>query len=317
MHFSPATVSALQGWQVAITGASGWMGRALVEMLHHAAVPFAAFTSDGRSMTLRDGTIIACQPIARLSELPNARWLLAHCAYGTKDRVTTQGHGAFTDANAMLTQQVSEAISRLQPKAIFFPSSGAVYAKDGSLDHDMERNPYGVQKHRDEAHFVGLAQQVGARICIPRLFNMSGPYINKWPAYALADLICQALDGKTLHIQSPGPVVRSYVHVRDVLELAIASLLAVTIASPIRFDTRGECDVEIAQLAHAVETALCGATRSMLRTADATLAGSIYLGAAEPMRQLYRQLGMTPLPLAAQIADTAAYITHERQREAA
>ena len=306
------------GWSVAVTGASGWMGQALLEALEPVfggdfETRVAAFGSSARVLTLRSGRTVLLQPMASLGAVTPGKWLLAHCAYGTRDRVGTQGNGAFIDANQALTATVTQAVRQFRPRAILFPSSGAVYGTDGAISTDIDANPYGVLKHRDELHFMALANDIGARIAIPRVFNMAGPYINKWSAYALSDLIVQALDGRALTIQSPGPVVRSYVDVGDILALALHVLLDANAAVQI-FDTRGSEDVELAELARMIETLLPGVAPSVLRTADGGQKGSVYLGQTEPMRTLCMRYGVKLMDLSTQIQRTAEDILWRRNQ---
>jgi nucleoside-diphosphate-sugar epimerase len=303
-----------EGWSVAVTGAGGWMGQALLEMLASAygedfSRRVAAFGSNARRQSLRTGREMTVRPLSAMRHLNQGQWLVAHCAYGTRDKVDAQGSEAFIDANQLLTQTVSEALLALHPQAIFFPSSGAVYGADGQLETDRTRNPYGALKAQDEAHFTALAETLGARLCIPRLFNLSGPYINKWNTYALSDFILQVLEGRTPQIQAKGAVWRSYVHVADLLSLSFAWLLDGAKAETLLFDTRGEEVVEMKELARAVEKALLSASASAFREPDASAPESRYVGAAEPMHGLCRRYGVALMPLTAQIKDTAKYIS--------
>lgn len=308
---APSVAEALRmgDWSIAITGASGWMGQALLEALEPVFEEYdarvAAFGSTTREMTLRSGRTIQLRATEDISALTPANWILVHAAYATKDRISTQGNDAYISGNEQLTEAVTRAIHDLKPKAILFPSSGAVYGPDGELSMNIDANPYGVLKHRDEQHFSALAGQLGARIVIPRVFNMGGPYINKWSAYALSDLIVQLLDGKPLTVQSPGPVLRSYVFVGDILSLSLAILIDSASESPLTFDTRGDEDVEMADLARRIESALLPEPRSLLRTADPSAKGSTYLGKPEPMRALLARYGQQLMPLDQQIRLTA------------
>jgi nucleoside-diphosphate-sugar epimerase len=307
-------------WSVAITGSSGWMGLALLEMLEPVFgdaydTRVAAFGSRARTITLRSGRSVALRLTDTLGNLPPANWLLVHAAYGTRDRVSTQGQAQFVGSNIALTENVTQSICALRPACILFPSSGAVYAADGSLAQDIETNPYGVLKQRDEQHFAALAREIGARIAIPRIFNMGGPYINKWSAYALSDLIVQLQEGKTLQINARGAVMRSYVHVADILTLSLAWLLDDAAASVITFDTRGAEDIEVADLARHIESLLLDAPRSHPRVADGSLPGNIYLGNPEPMRSLCRTYGVTLQNLNSQILQTAEDIALRRAKE--
>jgi len=100
-------------------------------------------------------------------------------------------------------------------------------------------------------------------------------------------------------------VVRSYVYVGDVLDLSLRLALDGATPSPCLFDTRGEVDVEMADLVKQIEAVLLPHARSTPRQADRTLSGSVYLGKAEPMGQFCRDYELSRVDLAEQIRMTA------------
>ena len=74
---------------------------------------------------------------------------------------------------------------------------------------------------------------------IARLFNLSGPYINKHQAYALAQFILDAQAGRPVEVRAPKPVYRSFVSIRELMSLAFA-LLGQSTSGVTRFDSGGE-----------------------------------------------------------------------------
>lgn len=261
----------LKGYSVAITGATGWLGKALIDMLPD-KMPFYAFDS---------------RNIHELKNLPKGKWLLAHCAYQGMERMKEKTYQSVSDS---LTDEVSEAIRIIKPEAIMFPSSGAVY---------IEGNLYGQQKLKDEAHFTAMAGLVGAKIVIPRIFNISGIYMNKLETYALSNMICGAMAGK-IDVYSPESL-RSYVDVQDVLEVSLNWLMNGEPTMP--FDTRGE-DVSMLDLAEIVGDII--GKPGMIKVHGEP--AYHYMGKSEPMGALCRRYGVELFDLERQIIETYSYI---------
>ena len=165
------------------------------------------------------------------------------------------GIEAYREANARISDRVAEAVARLRPQGMFLASSGAVYGPGRAFDEDIARNPYGVLKRRDELLFTDACRATGTRLAVARIFNLSGPYINKLDSYALASFLVDALAGRPIVIRAAQRVERSYVHVGDVAALALAALLEPG-GEAVTFDTAGERVVEVGELAALVRDAV-------------------------------------------------------------
>ena len=304
-------------WRFVVTGASGWLGMATLDLLHgalgaQAAQRVLAFGSAARELRLRDGWRVQQQPLAALNELPAAPTLLLHYAFLTRDRVAGMPLGDYVSANRALSAQVAQACARLGVGGALVLSSGAVYAADGTPAHDLQANPYGVLKLEDEAHFAHWAEAAGATLVLPRLFNLSGPYINKLDTYALATLIGAALAGEPMRIRAAHAVVRSYTAVHDLLTLALRRLAAGG-GGVLRFDTAGEREVEIGELAEEVRRVL-GAAVAIERPPRDVARVDRYVGDGAAYAALLREAGIAPQTLAQQIASTADDLSRRGSR---
>ena len=190
--------------RVVVTGASRWLGQASLEMLEsalgddlHSRV--FAFASRARSLNLRSGREIALETLDDVLHLDPAPTLLLHYAFLGQDRTLDIEADDYARRNAGIRKIVGDAMQKIQVTHLFLSSSGAVYglptSADRSLCPDPVRNPYGMQKILDEDHFLGVYRGLGARMAIARIFNLSGPYINKDDAYALYSVINAVLAG--------------------------------------------------------------------------------------------------------------------------
>jgi nucleoside-diphosphate-sugar epimerase len=299
---------------VVVTGTGGWLGQAAVEMLagafgESAGERLALFSSSDRSHRLRSGDILPCRRLASIAELPRRPWLFFHFAYVTRDRLGEFGLTEYVRLNRAIAGDVLAAARRVGAAGLFVPSSGAVYRRNRELESSLEANPYGLLKLEDERAFAELARELGCRAVIPRVFNLSGPFINKLGSYALSSLLLAAQHGRPLVIRATHRVVRSYIHVADLISLALALLLGSGHEPIARFDTVGERAVEIAELADSILAAL-GTELPIERPPLDTDRGTddIYVGEGGAMRSLLLRHRIDLLPLDAQIRDTALYL---------
>jgi nucleoside-diphosphate-sugar epimerase len=195
---------------------------------------------------------------------------------------------------------------------MFIASSGAVYGPWRAFDEDLARNPYGVLKRRDELLFAEACRAAGTRLAVARIFNLSGPYINKLDSYALASFLIDALAGRPIAIRAAQRVERSYVHVGDVVGLALAVLLDPG-SEAVTLDTAGERVVEVGELAALIRDIVGRPGLEIHRPpVDAGLPADRYVGDGAAMAALARRYGLGLHDLAEQIRRTAEYLREIR-----
>ena len=300
------------GWRVLVTGASGWLGQAALEMLAEAFGDgwrgrVLAFGSSARIWTLRDGAKVDQHPLAEMPSLPPAPSLLLHFAYLTREKTAAMPVDAYVAANRMLSRVAAEGGASAGVERAFVVSSGAALsalAKPGDPDPALL---YGRLKLEDEALFEDFAHAVqGRRVFVARLFNLSGPYINKLDSYALSSFIQQARRG-SIGIRARHPVVRSYTSAANLLSVALGQLLAVDAEPHLCVETAGEREVELGELADLVRTLV--APDAAIERPDAR-AGPVdrYVGDGARFRRLLAAHGVDEDPLARQVVDTADYL---------
>ncbi|MEW6437586.1 MAG: NAD-dependent epimerase/dehydratase family protein [Pseudomonadota bacterium] len=303
------------GYHCVVTGGGGWIGQAVLEMLDGAlgqqvSERVSVFGSSERTIHLRSGREIACRTLEHLKETSDAPILFIHCAFLTKDRLQSVSATEFVAANRAIAGRVVAAIEHSDARGIFVPSSGAVYKRGTHVpEDDLAANPYGMMKLEDEDRFGALAAQRQIPLCQPRLFNLSGPFINKHELYALASMINKALAGAPITIFSPPRVVRSYVHVADLVTLAFAMLLAPEEENPAVFDTAGDEALELGDLAALVRETLDRPDLPIERADTAEKQNDVYAGDGREMARIMRRYRLNPKSMSQQIWDTAAYLS--------
>lgn len=320
LRFSPTSGIALRAseFQFVVTGASGWLGRALLDML--AGVYGAQLEqhvvlcgSKTREISVRQGIRLTIHRLEDALALLNDRpIILFHFAFLTKDQVVGMPEQAYVAQNRGISDAVAAVIGDRRVAGVFLASSGAVYDYLGSSNRDASANVYGRLKAEDEDRFVEICSMVGTRLIAPRIFNISGPYINKLETYALSSIIVDVLRGGPIGLRANRRVWRSYMYVGDLLELAVRVLLKDSDIIDPCFDTVGSEAVELGELAERVRLVMhCPGVR-IDRPELADLPDDCYIGNVDALRPMLKEHGVTLLPLEEQIARTAAYIRRWR-----
>ena len=303
-------------WRVLVTGASGWLGRAALELLAHGFGPgwpgrVEAFGSSARRLSLRDGAEIEQRPLSELGAMPPRPSLLLHFAYLTREKVAGMSPDDYIATNRAITRTVLEAGARAGVERAVVTSSGAVHAALAAPASPDPALLYGRLKLEDEALFAAFARAApGRRALAVRLFNLSGPYINK--PYALSSFIEQAGAGH-ISVQARSPVTRSYTSAANLLGVGLGHLLSDGAEPFLCVETAGEREVEMDDLAEAVR-AVVNPSATIVRAAPDGSPADRYVGDGRAYRALMRRHGVTEDPLARQIADTADYLREFARR---
>ena len=315
LAFSPRSARLLRdsGLDVVVTGGGGWIGLAVIEMLKGALGEgfndrVHVFGASRRMLRLRSGASIESRTLGELRDLRIGPHVVAHLAFITREHLSGRGHDDYVAANGDISRAVLDHVERSDIAGLLLPSSGAVYHRDGTLNPDVRSNPYGALKLRDERRFaeVGVAPE---RLALIRIFNLAGPFLNKPEHYALGSILTDLRSGGPIELRADHPVLRSYMHVRDVADLAFAVMLGLVPGPAVPFDTAGEQVIEVGQLAELCATVLgypeIRIERPPLRQG---MEADRYLGDGRIISQLAEAVGLVPADLNAQITDTAAYM---------
>jgi len=309
-----ASKLAASGLRIIITGASGWIGLATLELLASAlgadwATRVHAFGSSARRLDLGGGLAITQQPLSALHDLPPAPSLLLHLAFLTKDKVEGMSEADYIAANHQIADTVEQALLPLDVRGLWVASSGAATrADDAAAAPAMQL--YGRLKRDDEDRFAAWATRTGRRAVITRVFNISGRHINKPQHYALAAFILDALAGRPVVVKAPHQVERGMVAVSELMAVVLAELLA----SPTgvsRFDSGGTA-LELGAIAAEVAQVLGapGATRAAITSPRIDR----YVGNEPAWDDLCRRHGIARVDLAQQIRTTAEYLAATADR---
>jgi nucleoside-diphosphate-sugar epimerase len=243
--------------------------------------------------------------------LENHRSILLHFAYLTKEKVANMPLSEYFATNRSISQSTKDAAEKIGVDCVLLMSSGAVYQAIASSNTPEVVQPYGALKLEDEALFSRFAHEgEGRKVTTVRLFNLSGPHINKLGSYALASFIEQARCRDTdavIKVNADHPVIRSYTGVESLLSVAFAHLLDDTADPYVCFDTAGDREVEVQELAETIRSIVnpsIGIARPILTSARADR----YVGDGASYRSLAARYGVHLDDLEQQVRDTASYL---------
>ncbi|PZQ22202.1 MAG: hypothetical protein DI569_09190 [Sphingopyxis macrogoltabida] len=299
------------GRRIVVTGAGGWLGLATIDMLHKAlgdafADRVACFGSTRRDLILRGGVRVTQARLDSLAALPPRPSMVLHLAFLTKDRAEAMDEASYRAANMAITRTVLDALPAIGAEGAFVASSGAATKADDPAASAAMRL-YGAMKRDDETAFAEWAEGAGTTALIGRIYNITGPYINKHQAYAIANFIVDALDSRPIKVLAPRPVVRGYSAIRDLMSLVFGMLLDDEGAA-VRFDSGGEV-LELGDVAGHVAAVLGGTVDRAPITRDDT---DHYVGDDQHYRALLDRQGIVAQSLDDQIRETAEYIRGAR-----
>lgn len=297
--------------RVVVTGSGGWLGMATLEMLAELfgeafADRVVCFGARPRRLALRGGAEAVQHRLSDIADLPPAPSLVLHLAFITLEPVMTLSAADYVAANRALSQQVRDALGPIGAKAVFQASSGAAALADpaGGL---QSKGLYGWLKLEDEAALAGWAEAEGRGCLIGRVFNLSGPYINRRSDYALASFIADAQAARPIEVRAATPVWRSYVAIAELMSVVLAWLTGEA-EGVARFETVGAETLEAGQIAQRVAAVVAPGIEVRRPRFDPEALANRYVGEGGAYDALRRAAGVEQTAFDEQVRTTARYM---------
>lgn len=317
LSFSPALAESVRvsPCNYVVTGANGWLGSATLEMLRHAlgedfSTRVTALGSRHAQMNLADGQVHPIEALREWKRPLGQPVIVFHYAFLTKDKVGGLSTQEYVARNEAISNTVRDWIGAGDVRGVVLPSSGAVYDHLHAKSRDPASGLYGQLKYKDELDFNAACEASATSLIIPRVFNLSGPCINKFHSYALASFIFQIHSGRPITINARRPVIRSYYFIGDMIELCLQLLFKQTTAAVKCFDVAGDEIIELGELAQRVATVLADHAPSSTKRLP-MLDNAVedrYLGNRNRIEELEIHMGLHPMTLDNQIRVTSRYI---------
>jgi nucleoside-diphosphate-sugar epimerase len=264
-----------------------------------------AFASKPGRMTLGDGTVVGLEALAGAAPLSGPDWTVAHFAALGKERTVDLPVATYVAQSEALHAAALGLIAAAERPRLIFASSGAVYGPEGRPP-ELADEPYGHMKGVQEAAWADWCEANSVPLTVCRVFNVGGPYGNKLDLYALSSLIRAALAGGDIPVRARGQVLRSYVHVEELMAVMVGRAQPSTPGPSQPFDSAGTEIVEIGDLAGVVCAQLGLDPACVTRNLDPDAPVSRYVGNGTDYQAAVRALGLTPVSLEAIVSDSIA-----------
>jgi nucleoside-diphosphate-sugar epimerase len=298
------------GARLAITGATGWLGLVLAHMASRAGLTTAngrlrLFASSLRALTLEGEDVAQVEALFGAPPLTGEGWRVAHFAGLGKERTSDLSPGEFARASHTILDAVLHLTDPAIAPRMIFASSGAVYAPAGLVE-GLEQSPYGWMKRLHEERLAAWCAERSIPLVIARVFAVGGPHSNKRERYALASIIDAALAGQPIVLKAEHLVLRSFVHVEELVAALLAIVNDTPAGRPRLFDTGGGAVVELQALAERIQGLVGDPTVSPItRHLRQGLAEDRYVGDEREYSRLLAAMGLPRTTLDQIILDTA------------
>jgi len=312
LRFTPELEERLKNsnCRVVITGVTGWLGQATLEMCAGVFGPrleehVIGISSQPRELTLRSGSVFKSITFDQANLLQKRPTLLAHYAFLTRDKVGNQPLESYISQNRKISRKVADLSKKIGAIGLFSTSSGAVYDKNKALTKDIELNPYGVLKLEEEALLQELASSEGMSLSVCRLFNLSGPFIHK--EFALNSIIKSLFEKNEIPLKANRKVVRDFIYVEDLVSLGFFMMLDRNNQYKTPYDTGVGEEIEVGDLAKRVRS-LLGLPEALISRPQIINEEDVYAGDTQVIKNLFQSYQLLPKCLDEQILNTASYI---------
>jgi UDP-glucose 4-epimerase len=218
-----------------VTGANGFMGRALVRALLAQGQFVTATTADATRASehprLSWGHFDLGQPDQGWTDILRGADVIYHLAWSTVPSEASRAPVEDARVNIVGSLSLIAAIQEAQPAArvVFASSGGTVYGPLSTIpateDHPLRPiSAYGVSKLAVESYLEVARTESGISSVSLRIGNLYGPGQNRDRMFgAVTQFAARALSGQPIRMFGDGSVTRDYVFVDDVVSALIVA----------------------------------------------------------------------------------------------
>ncbi|MFN6357137.1 MAG: hypothetical protein ACK4ZO_14295 [Cyanobacteriota bacterium] len=294
--------------KIVVTGASGWVGRTILEMLSEtlSSDEFEArvcgFSSKERRVDLLNGKELLLKPLTDLPMMARTKplaWIL-HCAFLTPDHYKQLGAETYSSLNREISSIVRKSIlsSNAPPRVVTFSSGAATLVEQESARKSAAGvKLYGQLKLEEEASLKMICQTL-----VLRIFALTGRYIRNPKRYALGEFLYHIHNNMSPQIRSQQPVVRGYGHADAIAALALQWLASEDEPTPRPIPTISHT-VELTELA----AIICHLYRkpAPITMPYTTSEADSYTDSEKAFLNMLERYGLVSASLQQQVLDTA------------
>ena len=207
-----------------ITGASGWFGKSAIYEywklygLDSLINNVSAFSSSSKDLRFDEfNYTIKTRPLEELFNEKNPAGII-HTAFLTKDKICELGTQKYINTNKRIINLVSKFLEKNKTCPVIYISSGAASKVNNLNNFKIKSDPYSYLKKTEENILEKLA--FNRMVLVFRVYAATGKFIKIPSEFAIANFLQQGIYQNKIDIESEEKVIRSYVNVGCLFELA-------------------------------------------------------------------------------------------------
>ena len=220
---SESCIASLKSFKkICVTGATGWLGRELVELVSQVL---------GDDFNRRVTLVGSNRSILQINEMvyPVISWgefvdhsdfdLIIHLAYLNQDKCASLGVSKFIETNRLLTEDTLRVAAR-SSSSVLLASSGAVKHYSPLIS---SLNPYEIYAGlKLETENMFAFESRIENLLIMRIWNVSGKHMLGSNSYALSSFIQQARSRGRIEIRGNSHSTRTYINASEMFQVYLS-----------------------------------------------------------------------------------------------
>jgi nucleoside-diphosphate-sugar epimerase len=283
------------GDKILISGAAGWFGQTAIAMTKTTGLEYLATGSRSRVIELNgENEKIESHDMNSIAAFKPT--VVIDAAFLTREKIAVTGAANYIEINQAIMDCSKEIVGLASVRKYVGFSSGATVNLAGHDSFNILDNPYAALKRSYEEQMLDAGSWSKASITIPRVFSLTGAYVNRPDLFAFSNLILQARSGE-ISIRARRRVLRRYCLVEDVIALSVSSLDQ---GETLIFETGGDL-VEIGELAHLIKAQI-DTEMKIIRSLDQEESSDNYFSSGLEWSSLSKKQGLLEETISKQIA---------------
>ena len=284
---------------ICLTGATGWLGRSLLEVPLNSTTPHR-FSIYGRNSSMISNDIGKSFQVKTFDTEVIAKGeydVFAPLAFATRDKITKVNQEEYVTSNKKIIADAVSVILRGNVGSVINISSGVVSYKSESQRVDPSYNVYAELKDFQEQEFAAACDATGSQFINCRVFSVTGIDMTEPSKFAIGNLIEQTILKSSIELNSKSSVVRRYMDTRDLMYLL---LKCVAENSSLNLESGGE-EVNLIDLSKRILEQFNYSTENISFKTDETLLTNNYLSNRDDFETLANKFDYPLTHLAEQI----------------
>ena len=292
--------------KILVSGASGWLGKNLIELLLDL---FDNQIPDSILLTSSSSKIVDIYSDRKIEVF---KWdrnqisefqptLFINLAFLTRDKLLSTPVSDYIRINKEIIDEALWATQLPSVKYVLSTSSGV--AKEIQTTENIETDPYGKLKRIEELELEKTCEELEKSLLVLRVWTVSGKYIKFGDLLVIQSLISRLIKNEDFEIKSNNKVWRTYIHAYEMIGLAILAIMT----GKTGIINSGGIRVELTDLANcAIET--FKSKSIIIHSNSMTSKDSNYVSISPDLNEIAEINNLKIMDLSEQLIDTALTI---------